>query len=398
MALDVYDLAHREEKTLARLAMWLQQSQGCEVSLVISTKDGPEKPDPACLKAFSKLLAANSSRWRHVEFWLPADWFELLALSEARFTSLVSLKMAAVTCQGTPVCMGWEWVQDAPLREVVMRGITFDPWSLLNSDSRITELVLLPWHLSQDESLFTLDNVLRILSQGTRLRRLVCLADDRISKWDEEVVSRVEELDLVLLDGSGELGLQVPWSRRQRLEHFFSILQTPEVAKLSIGYAPVVFSNLDSWPHTSFLAYLARSASSLEVLTLRLLPLFETQIIQYLQKTPALTHLVVEGLPSGGTQRVVGDLLLAALTFMDWRYPLVPRLQSIDFRHCGKRCSEAALLLMIEARSFRNPVAKLKSLKYCASSTPHTLLSKLNEWSKLGMRIDFEVAIQPGYF
>jgi hypothetical protein len=84
-------------------------------------------------------------------------------------------------------------------------------------------------------------------------------------------------------------------------------------------------------------------ATSLRALALEYLPLYETQVIECLQRVLQLTELVLKVFARRGSQRNVGDILLRPLT--SWivppnGVPIALALHSVEFRHCGKRCTE----------------------------------------------------------
>ncbi|KAF4598092.1 hypothetical protein EYR38_006486 [Pleurotus pulmonarius] len=396
LTIDATRLADDEDATVAGIRSWLRRSDPWTFALTVRAREDCTRLPHPCLCQFSELIVANAHRWRHLELHLPGDWFDWMSFAGGRFASLsrLGLHSSSVGASHSSI-LDMEWQMLPPLRQITVSGLMFDPSSLHIDYAQITELVVLPQHTQEEGILFILDDVLNILSQTSRLTRFVCLVDDRLLKWKTEVSSNVKELDLAFKDcGHNWNNPNRQANRMRRLDRFFSLLRNPNMRSLSIGYSTNTHLATTPWPHESFLSYLSNSSSSLESLTLKHLPVVETQIIQYLQRAPALTHLTVEVQPSIGSQRAVGDLLMAALTFMDWRCPLVPRLESLDFRNCGRRCSEAAVSFMIETRNVHNLVAKLKTIKYSASRTPHSLMTKLEELLQRGFRIDVEVVVQ----
>ncbi|KAG9220592.1 hypothetical protein CCMSSC00406_0003691 [Pleurotus cornucopiae] len=396
LTIDATQLADDEEATVAGIRSWLCRSDPLPFALTVRARDNYGRLPRPCLCQFSELIVDYAHRWRHLQLHLPGDWFDWISFAGGQFTSLSCLGLHSSSFSAShSSILDMEWQTLPPLRQITVSGLMFDPSSLHIDYAQITELVILPQHTLEEGILFTLDDVLNILSQASRLTKFACLVDDRLLKWKTEVSSNVEELDLCFKDcGANWNNPNRQANRMRRLDRFFSLLRNPNTRSLSIGYSSTTHLASTPWPHDSFLSYLSNSSSNLESLSLKYLPVVETQIIQYLQRAPALTHLTVEVQPTTGSQRAVGDLLMAALTFMDWRCPLVPRLESLDFRNCGRRCSEAAVSFMIETRNVHNLVAKLKTIKYSASRTPHSLMTKLEELLQRGFRIDVEVVVQ----
>jgi hypothetical protein len=87
--------------------------------------------------------------------------------------------------------------------------------------------------------------------------------------------------------------------RSPRIGAFSSLLYTPNLQHLTLrdhGAANTVigpsYQFLDKWPQEQFMEYLG--AMSLRALALEYLPLYETQVIECLQRVPQLTELVLE--------------------------------------------------------------------------------------------------------
>ncbi|KAF7321982.1 hypothetical protein MKEN_00720800 [Mycena kentingensis (nom. inval.)] len=156
--------------------------------------------------------------------------------------------------------------------------------------------------------------------------------------------------------------------RCSRIGVFFALLHTPNLDHLSIHERPVTALPLNSWPHSQFVSFLGRTPL-LRSLHLAHLPLYETQIVECLQQIPLLVDLVLEA----QSQRNVGDLLVNALAC-----GIAAALRSVEFRHCGKRCTEQALIHMVDSRVASG---ELRYLRVHRSALPSPeLVKRVEEW------------------
>ncbi|KAJ7487505.1 hypothetical protein B0H11DRAFT_2013641 [Mycena galericulata] len=246
---------------------------------------------------------------------------------------------------------------------------------------QLTQLTLLPDARAPPHVFWTADEALDFIAETPQLQTLRLAVDDFMPRRR------------TLAQGSALLSLSLEFrdalygatGRPARIGAFFSLLYTPNLQHVALrdrGAANTVLwplaQFLDTWPQDQFLAYLA--ATQLRALHLENLPLYETQVIECLQQVPQLTDLVLEAPARRGSQRNVGDILLSALTSASVPpngVPIASALRSVEFRHCGKRCTEQALISMVDSRA-----GALKYLRVHRSAIPSKeLAARVARWN-----------------
>ncbi|KAJ7882967.1 hypothetical protein B0H14DRAFT_3751550 [Mycena olivaceomarginata] len=154
---------------------------------------------------------------------------------------------------------------------------------------------------------WTADEVLTFLAEVPHLHTLHLSQPMRrtLAQADTLLSLSLEFCDA--LDGSPR--------RSPRIDAFSSLLYTPNLQHLTLrdhGATNTVigpsYQFLDKWPQEQFMEYLG--ATSLRALALEYLPLYETQVIECLQRVLQLMELVLEVFARRGLQRNVGDILL----------------------------------------------------------------------------------------
>ncbi|KAJ7783687.1 hypothetical protein DFH07DRAFT_948706 [Mycena maculata] len=247
--------------------------------------------------------------------------------------------------------------------------------------TQLAELVLLPDSRAPPHMFWTADEALDFIAEAPHLKTLRIAIDDFMPRRSTVATAAgLVSLSLEFRDAlSGTSG------RPARIGAFFSFLDTPNLHHLALcdrgAPNPILWplsQFLDTWPQDQFLVYLA--ATPLRSLHLENLPLYETQVIECLQQVPQLTDLVLEAPAVRGSQRNVGDLLLAALTNRSVPLsgtPIASALRSVEFRHCGKRCTEQALISMVDSR-----IGALQYLRVHRSAIPSKeLAARVARWN-----------------
>ncbi|KAK7005896.1 hypothetical protein R3P38DRAFT_3040240 [Favolaschia claudopus] len=261
------------------------------------------------------------------------------------------------------------------LRRVSILQTSFDTAHIGLDYTQLTHLTLVPAPTAPAHVFWAADDALTFLTEAP-LIQVIHLAINDFTPIRRTLAQSDSLLSLSLEFRDALSGAP---RRFLRIGAFFSLLYTPNLRHLSLcdrGAADRVLwpmqQYLIKWPQDQFLAYLR--STQLRALALEHLPLYETQVIECLQQVPKLVELVLEALPHTGSQRNVGDILLGALT--SWNVPpngvpIAPALRSLEFRHCGKRCTEQALILMVDSRK-----GVLKYLRVHRSTLPSRELAE----------------------
>ncbi|KAJ7045937.1 hypothetical protein C8F04DRAFT_1066796 [Mycena alexandri] len=356
--------------------LWLRRSVARPLSVSLAQSDAVESEGPISLLLDAVLL--HAPHLRSLDIRTPEACLVLLDSPALYLPALERLKIE------TP------WPQLAasitlPLhrapRLCSLAVLSFAATPVTSFDyTQLTELTLLPDAQAPPEVFWTAEETLTFLAEAPRLRTLRIAVNDFMPR--RRILAHADALLSLTLEFRDALST-VP-RRRTRLGAFFSLLYTPNLRQLTLrdrGAAhPAVwplYQFLDTWPQAQFLAYLG--ATQLRALTLEHLPLYETEVIECLQRVPLLTELVLEARAQGGSQRNVGDLLLCALTSRTVPpngTPIVTALRKVEFRHCGKRCTEQALISMVDSR-----LGALEYLRVHRSALPsQDLAARMARW------------------
>ncbi|KAF7315834.1 hypothetical protein MIND_00099600 [Mycena indigotica] len=231
--------------------------------------------------------------------------------------------------------------------------------------NELTELTLLPHSNAPGAIFWSSDDALDLLSSAAHLIKLRLAFNDTLPRRRSMAhAPALRSLSLKFRDS------ETP-QRSIRVGAFFNLLDTPNLLHLSLRDHGAMMWPISTWPQTPFLSYLG--ATQLRSLHLANLPLFETQVIECLQRVPNVVELVLEAPPNRGSQRNVGDLLLRALT--NQPQPIASALRTVEFRHCGKRCTEEALISMVDSRA-------LEYLRVHRSALPSPeLVQRVANWN-----------------
>lgn len=376
---------------MVMIEAWLKRCKACpfSISLISGSQFQAYRSQSSRLTPIWKALLPHTFHWRCLDLRVPeSSLAPLLTCDVQDFPMLETLKLDVTPeAQAQPPCFS---LGRAPrLRNVILLHVTFDIRPLNIIYSQLTEITVLPQSWANPETFFTLDECLEVLAQAVQLRSCAFAVEDVMPGRTSTVLSNVQEFHISFRDSDRRAGFRgVQPTRTVRLGQFFDLLQMPSLRDLTVGNFVGNFADSELWPQESFLSYLARSAPPLESLHLVYIPLFETEVIETIGLLPSLTCLVLEARQRAGAQRSVGDLLLSSLTVQSQALYLLPRLKSLDFRYCGKRCTESAIIEFVDSRK-----ASLKAFKIHISHRPsHDLSAKATYWDSVG--IDVEITHQ----
>ncbi|KAJ7091884.1 hypothetical protein B0H15DRAFT_834388 [Mycena belliarum] len=352
------------------LQLWLRRSGTRALSVSLSQSDTVKSPGPISLLLDAVL--AHATHLRSLEVRAPELCLFPFASHTLHLPVLEHLKI------DTPwprlAAPGFALPLDsAPrLRTLSLLDATFAAAHISVFDAtRLTELTLLPHARAPPEVYWNSDDALTLLAEATHLRSLRLAINDVMPR--RRTLAHAPVLRSLSLEFRDAF-TSVP-QRATRIGALFSLLYTPALQLLALldrgaAHGGPLNPLLYAWPQAQFLAFLG--ATPLRVLHLEALPLYQTQIVEALQRTPRLTALVLAA-RARGSQRSVGDTLLAALTVL----PLAPALRRVEFRHCGTRCTEQALIEMVEARR-----GALQYLRVHRSALPSKdLVTRLARWN-----------------
>ncbi|KAJ7187774.1 hypothetical protein C8R46DRAFT_1240969 [Mycena filopes] len=354
--------------------LWLRRSGSRPLSVSLAQSDTVESASTLCLLLESVLQ--HAPQLRSLEIHAPEACLFPLDSPALCLPALERLKIDSPWPQlATPFSLP---LHCAPrLRNLAVLRASFDAAHLTAFDyTRLTELTLLPDEQAPSDVFWTAEETLTFIAAAPHLRTLRIAVNDFMPH--RRTLAHADALVSLTLEFRDALA-GAP-RRTARIGAFFSLLYTPHLRQLTLrdrGAAPPVlwplYQFLEAWPQAQFLAYLG-TTPQLRALTLAHLPLYETEVIECLQRVPLLTALVLEA--ARGSQRSVGDLLLRALT-LTTPIPIVGAvLRSIEFRGCGKRCTEQALIAMVDSRR-----GALEYLRVHRSALPsQELAARLVRW------------------
>ncbi|KAJ6625739.1 hypothetical protein B0H10DRAFT_2211631 [Mycena sp. CBHHK59/15] len=323
--------------------LWLRRAAARPLSVSLTHTEALK----STLAAFSPIplllttILAHASHLRTLDLCIPEAFLFPLESPDLYLPVLAHLKIAAPwPCLAAPDTA--LPIAHAPrLRTLALRDVTFAPIDA-HDYTQLTALTLLP-AAHAPAAVWSVDDALACLAAAPRLHTLRTCISDTLPRRRTLVHSEsLRDLSLEFRD------TPTPGA-------FFSLLYTPRLRGLAVRGG----ARAGAWPHAQFLAYLG-ATPALRALHLAHLPLFETQVLECVRRVPALTHLVLEA----RLQRGVGDTLLSGLTLGGGEAcgggvaRAAPGLRSVEFRHCGKRCTEAALMRMVESR--RGPLRYLR--------------------------------------
>ncbi|KAJ7982848.1 hypothetical protein DFH06DRAFT_1171753 [Mycena polygramma] len=345
--------SHAFERLCDLIPLWLGRSvtRLLSVSLAQSGEDKSTSPLASLLKA----VLAHAKQLRGLEVRAPATCLGPLGSPALYLPELEHLKIESPGPElSTAVVLP---LDRAPrLRNLAALDISFDAAHISVFDYRqLTELTLLPDVKAPGSVFLSADEALYFLFDAPKLRTLRLAVMDREPR--RKTVSQADALHSLSLYFH-DARTYMP-RRHERIGTFFSLLCTPNLQHLLVkdcGEDDPGFSwpadyllRLDSWPQKRFAAYL--SATQMRTLTLVYIPLYQSQVADCVQRMPQLRELFIEARPHRGSQCNVGDFLLMVLTPSNMALRAVaPALRSIEFRNCGRRCTEQGLVEMIDAR------------------------------------------------
>ncbi|KAJ6465109.1 hypothetical protein C8R47DRAFT_54267 [Mycena vitilis] len=346
--------SHPLEPLCDLIPLWLGRSVTRLLSA--SLAQSAEDKSTTFLPSLLKVVLAHAKKLRGLEVRAPASCLHPLGSPALYLPELEHLKIEAPGPeQSTTVVLP---LDRAPrLRNLAALDISFDAAHISVFDYRqLTELTLLPDVKAPGSVFLTADEALYFLFDAPKLRTLRLAVTDREPR--RKLVSQADALHSLSLYFH-DVRTYMP-RRHERIGIFFSLLRTPNLQHLLVKDCgeddPPAFSRpadyllrLDSWPQKRFAAYL--SATQMRTLKLVYIPIYQSQVADCVERMPQLRELFVEARLHRGSQCNVGDFLLMVLTPTNMALRAVaPALHSIEFRNCGRRCTEQGLLEMIDAR------------------------------------------------
>ncbi|KAJ7761108.1 hypothetical protein B0H16DRAFT_1884529 [Mycena metata] len=359
--------------------LWLRRAVARPLSVSLAQSDSVGSEGPLLLLLDAVLL--HAPHLRHLDIRAPEACLIPLDSPALYLPALERLKIESPWPQPLAASITLPLHRAPRLRSFAVLRTSFDAAHVFAFDyTQLTELTLLPDAQAAPEVFWTAEETLTFLAEAPRLRTLRVAVNDYMPH--RRTLAHADALQSLTLEFRDALSTLPP--RPTRIGAFFSLLYTPNLRHLTLrdrGAAhPAVWplhQFLDTWPQAQFLAYL--STTQLRALTLEHLPLYETEVIECLQRVPLLTELVLAARAQGGLQRNVGDLLLCALTSRTVPpngTPIVTALRKVEFRHCGKRCTEQALISMVDSR-----LGALEYLRVHRSALPsQNLAAQLARW------------------
>ncbi|KAJ7282838.1 hypothetical protein C8J57DRAFT_1463437 [Mycena rebaudengoi] len=377
--------------------LWLARSAARPLFVSLTQSDALK----STLAAFSPVpllltaVLAHAARIHTLELRIPEVFLFPLEAPDLRLPALEHLKIASPWPHLTAPDLLLPLHVAPRLHTLALRDTT----AAFPLAHHLTTLTFLPAPHTPPPALWTLDDALALLAAAPALHTLhLAVADAMPLRRALAHAPALRDLALEFRDADALLHTRPhgPHTRRPaRLGALFSLLYTPHLRRLALrlpDYSPFPPAHthpfpanphhhphhpLPAWPQAQFLAFL-RTAPRLVRLHLARLPLFETEVLAALRCVPRLRELVVEARRGGGAQRSVGDTLVGGMTLgaacagrgvscpetdsddedeegegsgdMACGEGVARGLRRVEFRHCGKRCSEEALVRMIESR------------------------------------------------
>jgi hypothetical protein len=371
---------HALEALHRLIQLWLHRSGTRQLSVSLAQSD--EVKSTSSISLLLDAVLAHATHLRSLGVRAPEACLFPLESPALYLPELEHLKIESPWSQ--PPIPGFQISLDRTprLSGLAVVHASFDAAHIGGFDYRqLTELTLVPDAQAPPDVFWTADEALAFLAEAPHLQTLRLAINDFMPR--RRTLAQADALHSLSLEFRDAL-TGAP-RRHARIGAFFSLLYTPNLQQLTLrdrGAAHTViwplYQHLDQWPQAQFLAYLG--ATPLRALTLEHLPLYETQVIECLQQVPQLRELVLEAPARRGSQRNVGDLLLRALT--SWNVPpdgvpIASALRSVEFRHCGKRCTEQALISMVDSR-----LGALQYLRVHRSALPsQELAARVARWN-----------------
>ncbi|KAJ7121246.1 hypothetical protein C8R43DRAFT_75063 [Mycena crocata] len=359
------------------IQLWLGRSSSRLLSVFLTQSDEVKLTSPISLLLDAVL--AHSERLLSLEVCAPESCMFPLESPALYLPALQHLKIHSPWPGLTTPDLIIPFDHAPRLRSLELVDTAFDAAHISVFDyTQLTELTLLPDMQAPLSAFWTADEALAFIADAPRVHTLRLAINDFMPR--RRTLARADALLSLSLEFRDAL---LGASRRNtRIGAFFSLLYTPNLQHLALrdrgSPHPVtwpMYQHLHTWPHQQFLAYLA--STPVRSLYLKHLPLYETQVIESLQQVPQLTELVLEAGARRGSQRNVGDILLHALTHWNNGKPIAKGLRSVEFRHCGKRCTEQALISMVDSRA-----GALQYLRIHRSALPsQELTARVARWN-----------------
>jgi hypothetical protein len=334
------------------------------------------------------VLVSQARRWRSAHFTLPAASIaQLQRFPQNSFPALRSLMLNVTGVRFPP--------SNPPLNIFAMNI----PWRQLTGLDLQLESSNLP----------TLDEAFDILSKTVNLKRGILKLD---CTWNRRDVQR-RKLSLPTLE-TFQLILQDASTASDRPEacmvQFLNLLHLPKLRTLCLGW--LASSNMSSWSHAGFLAFLQALAGTLHELTMSYFPIAENELLECLSQVPQLTHLDLRfALHEGAMDPITNRLLLACTlassavpagiacnTPAHTEIPLLPRLEHVNLECHGALYSNSALLNFIRSRwEFGNNSEGQRALKYfrllSMKPVPSEVEKHVKVWHKEGLKIDIQTLV-----
>jgi hypothetical protein len=363
---------------LAILQAYLCRSENSPLTLILCESLEVMQKQTSRASFMVDIVAAESSRWKNVDFTLSPTLFNRLSPIKDRLKQLESLKL------GVPYQV---WTSDLLHSDFDMFALAPKLCRLHIVNPLVPSIIRIPWkqvtHYSTSSTVDHIPNLFQILPQ---LPDLVSLRIEPV--YGTRSLQRFPRSSVVL-SGLKQLTV-VGHPDSVSVGRLFSALSVPSITSVSLQYLPM--------KAPSFVHWLTESTSNVTTLDLcYLADLTQFTLIQCLEATPSLLSFTYK--ERVGEAIIWTNIVSQRLTIQNMVSPaiqshLLPQLKHMTLSFIRPELDADELLQMIEsrwrARSFSDCVqSQLHSmrLEFRFPHTPSTsaALTRLKDFEKEGL-------------
>ncbi|KAF8149953.1 hypothetical protein B0H34DRAFT_731845 [Crassisporium funariophilum] len=307
-----YDRNEQHTHTNEIVKLWITRSGDCPLSLCVPG-------EMLMIDAISDTMRNTCRRWNKILLDIPDTSLSLPP--GVSFPMLEKLEIHTSEGVATPLL---DDLAQALLSAPKLTGLIWD------NAKRNAAPLQLDWskltHLTLNADI-TMQHCLAVLSTATKMTHLSLSEIVTPSHVPFQSEITLQELESFVVNSKTDI------------TPIFNALTTPNLRKLVL--------NLETWPHSSAIAFLRRSRSPLQSLNFYFPPLTEAELIECLQVAQeTLKEFTVQG---GGGEPPVTDIILDRLTDTGVGDVLCPKVEIIALYDCVA-CSDGRFARMAQSR------------------------------------------------
>lgn len=392
---------------LDMLQLWLERSRRFPLSISFTA---PYVAHPSVTASIWEILIAHSSRWRTLDITVPDTWVTAFISSsfpkDLPFLESLTIHVTYPDWKRQPLTSLTFHSSSIPrLKTFSLLGVpSVAPSALQLNWSQLSNITIQPasgWELGHFGDL---SSCLEILDQAKNLSHFSMFLEAglNLSRWKGvRLKSNVDSLHIRLRQQQPDddsAWYISPASYLSNIKTFFACLTLPKVQDIGVeiewGLAR------DKWPQEAFTSVLDASSLTVRSLSLKGIPVSETEVLDCLRALPLLTNFTLFAY-AGSDPDPIGDLLFRRLSFPGATGDvgddeeddiIVPQLQSLDLHGCGYTCTDMTLTNFMSSRMDKDALppgcACLGSFRFAIwRKMTDELRSSARAWAERGIDV-----------